>query len=92
MLIKKWNSMSLILRICIGLVIGAALGLLLPGQTWIGVPGTLFVGALKAIAPVLVFVLVASSLASAKGSTDTAARFRRVIFLYLKLAFTIFSV
>ena len=83
MLIKKWNSMSLILRICIGLVIGAALGLLLPGQTWIGVPGTLFVGALKAIAPVLVFVLVASSLASAKGGTDTAARFRRVIFLYL---------
>ena len=83
MLIKKWNSMSLILRICIGLVIGAALGLLLPGQAWIGVPGTLFVGALKAIAPVLVFVLVASSLASAKGSTDTAARFRRVIFLYL---------
>ena len=67
MLIKKWNSLSLIVRICIGLVIGAVLGLLLPGWKWIAVLGTLFVGALKAIAPLLVFVLVASSLANAKG-------------------------
>lgn len=83
MLIRKWTSMSLILRICIGLVIGAALGLLLPGLAWIGTLGFLFVGALKAIAPILVFVLVASSLANAKGGAGTGARFRRVIFLYL---------
>ena len=50
-------------------------------MTWIGVPGKLFVGALKAIAPLLVFVLVASSLANAKGGN--MARFRTVIFLYL---------
>lgn len=81
MLIKKWNSLSLIVRICIGLVIGALLGLLLPGWTWIGVLGTLFVGALKAIAPLLVFVLVASSLANAKG--NNMSKFRTVIFLYL---------
>ena len=81
MLIKKWNSLSLIVRICIGLVIGAVLGLLLPGWTWIGVLGTLFVGALKAIAPLLVFVLVASSLANAKG--NNMSKFRTVIFLYL---------
>lgn len=62
MIIKRWNSMSLILRICIGLVIGAILGLLVPGASWIAILGTLFVGALKAIAPILVFVLVASSL------------------------------
>ena len=30
-MLKKWNSMSLIVRICIGLVIGAILGLVLPG-------------------------------------------------------------
>ena len=30
MLLKKWNSMSLIIRICIGLVIGAILGLAAP--------------------------------------------------------------
>ena len=81
MLIKKWNSLSLIVRICIGLVIGAVLGLTLPGWTWISVLGTLFVGALKAVAPILVFVLVSSSLANAKGGN--ASRFRTVIFLYL---------
>ena len=81
MLIKKWNSLSLIVRISIGLVIGAVLGLAVPGWTWIKVLGTLFVGALKAIAPILVFVLVASSLANAKGGN--ASRFRTVIFLYL---------
>ena len=81
MLIKKWNSLSLIVRICIGLVIGAILGLAVPGWSWIAVLGTLFVGALKAIAPILVFVLVASSLANAKGGG--ASKFRSVIFLYL---------
>ncbi|MBR7046551.1 MAG: serine/threonine transporter SstT [Lachnospiraceae bacterium] len=80
-MIKKWNSLSLVVRILIGLLIGAALGLAVPGMTWIGVPGKLFVGALKAIAPLLVFVLVASSLANAKGGN--MAKFRTVIFLYL---------
>ena len=80
-IIKKWNSMSLILRILIGLVIGAILGFLAPKATWIGVPGELFVGALKAIAPILVFVLVASSLANSKGGN--MEKFRTVIILYL---------
>ena len=82
-IIKKWNSTSLILRIFIGLVIGAILGLAAPGLSWISVLGTLFVGALKAVAPILVFVLVSSSLANAKGGAGSAAKFRRVIFLYL---------
>ena len=80
-IIKKWNSMSLILRILIGLVIGAILGFIVPKATWIGVPGELFVGALKAIAPILVFVLVASSLANSKGGN--MEKFRTVIILYL---------
>ena len=80
-LIKKWNSLSLILRILICLIIGAALGLTIPGATWISVFGQLFVGALKAIAPILVFVLVAASLANAKGGN--ASKFRMVIVLYL---------
>ena len=79
--IKKWNSMSLILRILIGLVIGAILGFLVPKATWIGVPGELFVGALKAIAPILVFVLVASSQGNSKGGN--MEKFRTVIILYL---------
>ena len=81
MLIKKWNSLSLIIRITIGLIVGAILGLTLPNLTWIAVLGTLFVGALKAIAPILVFVLVSSSLANAKGGNGK--QFRTVIFLYL---------
>ena len=80
-ILKKWNSLSLIVRILIGLVIGAALGFIVPGQTWIGVPGELFVGALKAIAPILVFVLVASSLANSKGGN--MQKFSTVIVLYL---------
>ena len=80
-MLKKWNSLSLIARICIGLVLGAIFGLTLPNLTFISVLGTLFVGALKAIAPILVFVLVSSSLANAKGGN--AEKFRTVIFLYL---------
>ncbi len=80
-ILKKWNSLSLIVRILIGLVIGAILGFAVPGMTWIGVFGELFVGALKAIAPILVFVLVASSLANSKGGN--MSKFRTVIVLYL---------
>ena len=79
--LKKWNSTSLIIRILIGLIIGTALGFLAPGQTWIGILGDLFVGALKAIAPILVFVLVAASLANSKGGN--MSKFRTVIVLYL---------
>ena len=80
-LIKKWNSLSLIFRIFIGLVAGAILGLTLPQISWIAIPGTLFVGALKGIAPILVFILVASSIANAKGGN--ASKFRTVIVLYM---------
>ena len=80
-IIKKWTGTSLILRILIFLVIGAILGLLVPQATWISILGELFVGALKAIAPALVFVLVASSLANAKGGN--AGKFKLVIALYL---------
>lgn len=80
-LLKKWASTSLILRIFIGLVIGAVLALLVPGWTWIGIFGTLFVGALKAVAPILVAVLVMSSIANAQGGLGS--RFRTVIALYI---------
>ena len=53
-----YNGVSLILRIAIGLVVGVILALVCPGATWLRELGNLFVGALKGIAPVLVFVLV----------------------------------
>ncbi len=59
---KIWNRTPLIKRIAIGVVIGLFLGLLLPKLSLIGLLGQMFVGGLKAIAPLLVFVLVANAL------------------------------
>ena len=79
--VKKYNDTSLILRILTGLVIGALLGIFLPGATAIAIFGKMFVGALKAIAPLLVFVLVISSLA--QGTIGFDSRFGFVIFEYM---------
>lgn len=67
-LVEKWTKISLVKRIIVGLVLGAALGLLVPQATGIGILGDIFVGALKAVAPLLVFFLVMSSLCQAKNS------------------------
>ena len=80
-IIDLYNRSSLILRIVIGIILGAALALLIPGEKWISMLGTLFVGALKAIAPVLVAVLVAASLCQRGAKLDR--RFALVIFFYM---------
>ena len=80
-IIKKYNETSLILRIVAGLIIGVILGLLIPGKPFIPILGKLFVGALKSVAPILVFVLVVSSLT--QGNTGFDRRFSLVIILYL---------
>ena len=80
-ILKKWADTSLVLRILIGLIIGAILGLVAPGWTWLGMLGTIFVSALKAIAPVLVAILVMASIARAGGGLGP--RFRTVIALYI---------
>lgn len=81
----KYNGVSLIIRIIVGLIAGTALALVVPHMTWIGEFGTLFVSALKAIAPILVFVLVASALA--QGNSKLDGRFGTVLFLYLFTTF-----
>ena len=78
---KIWNGTSLIVKILIGLVLGALFGFLTPQATFLTILGDLFVGALKGIAPLLVFVLVISSLANANGGIGK--RFTTVIALYL---------
>ena len=80
-IIKKWTESSLILKIVIGLVIGAILGMTVPQWSFIGFPGEVFVSALKAIAPILVFVLVASALSKAR--SGLGSRFKSVITFYL---------
>ena len=78
---RKWQSISLILRIICGLVLGAILATVIPDNGVIPIFGNLFVGLLKGIAPVLVFVLVISALANASG--DIGGRFKNVVFLYV---------
>ncbi len=77
---KAWNKLGLIQRILIGMGIGLILGLIVPQFTVIGMLGNLFVGALKAVAPILVFVLVMSSLASAKSGSKS--NMKGVLLLY----------
>lgn len=81
----KWSKMSLVLRILIGLTIGAFLGLTVPHWNGIGILGVVFVSALKAIAPVLVVTLVAASIA--KAGSGLGPRFSVVISRYLLSTF-----
>ena len=80
-----YTKSPLILRIAIGLVIGICLGLWVPQAGFVAVFGSIFVGALKAIAPILVFVLVVSSLASA--GKGIGKRFRTVVIFYMLSTF-----
>lgn len=79
--LRWWQGLSLLLRIVVGIGVGALLGLLVPEWTGIGILGKVFISGLKAIAPVLVAVLVAASIARAKGGLGS--RFRTVIVLYM---------
>ena len=81
-LMKKWNSLSLVKRIFVGLIIGIALARTVPEQvSGITIFGALFVGALKAIAPILVFFLVMSAISGHREGTET--NMKSIIVLYL---------
>lgn len=83
-LIRKWNSIDLIKRIAVGLVIGALLGVLAPKDVYVvELLGTLFVNALKGVAPILVFFLVISALANAKA----VGNMKTILVLYLVSTF-----
>jgi serine/threonine transporter len=74
--------MSLISQIAIGLVLGIALALVAPGATKsVALLGDLFIAGLKAVAPILVFVLVAAAIANHKKGQPT--HIRPVLILYL---------
>ena len=78
---NKWTEIALVKRILVGLVLGAILGLTIPGATGISILGDVFVIALKAIAPLLVFFLVISSLCNAGNSHGGVIK--TVIILYM---------
>ena len=81
-LLNAWNSISLVKQIIIGLVIGIVLALVAPVQLApITILGDLFVKALKAVAPVLVFFLVVAAIAGHKSGEKT--NMKHVLVLYL---------
>lgn len=81
-ILHMMNRVSLVKQIVIGLVLGIALAWLSPQAGMaVGLLGNLFVGALKAVAPVLVFVLVMSAIAQHQKGNE--AYVKPIIVLYL---------
>ncbi|MCQ2085613.1 MAG: serine/threonine transporter SstT [archaeon] len=69
------------IRILVGLVLGTVLALIWPDLPYISLLGSLFVGALKAVAPVLVFLLIVAALS--KSRAKLGSQFKYVIILYI---------
>lgn len=81
-LLRRLAQGSLVKRILIGLVLGVLLATVSkPAAVAVGLLGTLFVGALKAVAPVLVLMLVMASIANHQQGQKTSIR--PILFLYL---------
>lgn len=81
-ILHMMNRVSLVKQIVIGLVLGIALAWLSPqAGVAVGLLGSLFVGALKAVAPVLVFVLVMSAIAQHQKGNE--AYVKPIIVLYI---------
>ncbi|AYC28430.1 serine/threonine transporter SstT [Paenisporosarcina cavernae] len=80
-LLSKWNSISLVKQIVLGLIIGIVLAVTIPDIAKpVALFGTLFVGALKAVAPILVLFLVISAIAQHKQGQKT--NMKTIIGLY----------
>ncbi|MDV4151750.1 serine/threonine transporter SstT [Clostridium sp. AL.422] len=81
-LFKKWNELSIVKRILLGLIVGVILALTVPEKgKAIVIFGDLFVGALKAIAPILVFFLVMSAISHHKSGHKS--NMKSIVLLYL---------
>lgn len=85
-LLRKWNRLSLVKQIIIGLVIGIVLALVAPQQlSGITILGDIFTRALKGVAPVLVFFLVMFAICQHKSGQKT--NMKRILVLYLLATF-----
>lgn len=80
-LFHTWSQISLVKRILIGLILGILLAITIPDTfSWVSIFGNLFVGALKAVAPVLVLVLVIQAIANHRSGTKT--NMKMILILY----------
>lgn len=76
------SKISLVKQILIGLILGLIVALYAPDlASRVALLGTLFVNALKALAPLLVLVLIMSALSSQKQGVKT--NMKSIVFLYL---------
>lgn len=81
-LLHRLKSTSLVTQIVVGLIAGILLAWLSPAAaTSVAFIGKVFVSALKAVAPILVFVLVMASIANHKHGQET--HIRPILVLYL---------
>lgn len=81
-LFKKLTSINIVNQIIIAIFLGIGLALVSPDIAMsFSILGSLFVSALKAVAPILVLVLVASSIANQKANSD--ANLKPIVGLYL---------
>lgn len=81
-LLALWNKIGLVKQIIIGLIIGIICALTIPKQlAGLAILGDLFVGALKAVAPILVLFLVMSAISQHKQGQKT--NMKSIIMLYL---------
>lgn len=79
--VQKIMSGSLVKQIIVGIVAGIALAVMLPeAAVSAGLLGKIFVSALKAVAPILVFVIVMASIAKQKKGAQT--NMRSIILMY----------
>jgi len=79
-LLLKWNQLSLVQRILAGIILGTILALAFPNAAWIALFGSLFVSALKSVAPVLVLVLVMSAISNHQKNVQT--NMKSILILY----------
>ncbi len=83
---SRWSKISLVVRILMGVAIGVVLALTIPEYAKpVTLLGDLFVNALKAIAPLLVFILVMSAIANHKSEKETNVK--HIIKLYILCTF-----
>lgn len=81
-IVDAYLRLGLVPLIVLALVIGTTIGVVAPSfGLSLGILGSIFVGALKAVAPILVFVLVLAAVSNQRIGTDS--RIKPIIFLYL---------
>ncbi|WP_270992866.1 serine/threonine transporter SstT [Campylobacter upsaliensis] len=82
-LMQSYSKGNLILQICVGIVLGIFVGLLSKDVAVVAnFLGILFTSALKAIAPMLVFILILTSICT-KDFTQKSAKVKNIAFLYI---------